>query len=678
MSPDLAIPASPAALRNEGSGFLPLTAKAASFSGIGYARRNGETLCMGQFQGGFALCTVSGAEFLDKDFRRIEPLLVSQPVPAYLRVVRAEADPGANTLVLKLSTKTDDGQPVTPATNISLARVGSSSTFLGALTLVPSEYPSQPNLRAGEDPAPTFVAPLGFGELKATEASDAEIALRGTLFAPKLVLSFLKREAECAFTIDTCLTSGPEGTQPGSLQQTEIDPGNGYAEVVRVLVRTVNPFRESIPEELRGKTLRFEEHALHEYQEEPSLGRYRKFYEGVEGSSSIEEDGTLRGPSGAVEEHTLTEGRAAFSLAAVATARYDAQGQVIRTDLQGPGLGYETAIRVKTRLRSRSGNEWPLESEAFHIGQWVNERRYCRNRVAPSLGWCDPPSRATDWLEMRVLDFLSAPLSAKAPEADSVLARASTIVDDWDLTPPADGKVLLSAPSEIRIKPEWVYFRVPPSFSGQPYSSSYWGLGYQINSEFFFDWLISHEARHAWAFQLGSAEGRTDDDSDRLYPNPPSTTPELTDAAFPGNPELTFQGDTVNEVGRAEWQAAQERTAVRWAAKNVGGEASCRGSSWSLTYDNNLQVITANGLYEAWNGCPAAAAGFAFRVDSAPLGTSCEAADEAWHSEGVFSLDEDGRAVVAPPAAGEYRFSLIRPRECAEKITRACASVPAR
>ncbi len=127
MSPDLAIPASPAALRNEGSGFLPLTAKAASFRGIGYARRDGVTLHMGQYQGGFALCTVMSGEILDSEFRLVTPIDVAAPTAAYVRIV--DADETANSFVIDLETY-DGDSPFDRAEEIAMTRLGRSSTFM--------------------------------------------------------------------------------------------------------------------------------------------------------------------------------------------------------------------------------------------------------------------------------------------------------------------------------------------------------------------------------------------------------------------------------------------------------------------------------------------------------------------------------------------------------------------
>jgi|GEM_PF-4760110 len=128
MSPDLAIPASPAALRNEGSGFLPLTAKAASFSGIGYASGSGVTLCMGQFQGGFALCTVTGTEILDQDLHRIAELVIDQPRNVYVR--QSDVSQSGNTFLVDFSTEEEDGTAVDSVKDVVMTRLGKSATFI--------------------------------------------------------------------------------------------------------------------------------------------------------------------------------------------------------------------------------------------------------------------------------------------------------------------------------------------------------------------------------------------------------------------------------------------------------------------------------------------------------------------------------------------------------------------
>ena len=99
----------------------------------------------GQFQGGFALCTVTAAEFLDESFQRIEPLSVVGPTNAYVRFT----DPGEAGGSILVDVNSYDGESeLDTAPDVSLTRVGRSGTFLSEpIELNPPWTADDPALR---------------------------------------------------------------------------------------------------------------------------------------------------------------------------------------------------------------------------------------------------------------------------------------------------------------------------------------------------------------------------------------------------------------------------------------------------------------------------------------------------------------------------------------------------
>lgn len=100
----------------------------------------------GQYQGGFALCTVTAAEFLDANFQRIEPLSVVGPTNAYVRFT----DPGEAGGSILVDVNSYDGDSVLDtAPDVSLTRVGRSGTFLSEpIELNPPWTADDPAMRA--------------------------------------------------------------------------------------------------------------------------------------------------------------------------------------------------------------------------------------------------------------------------------------------------------------------------------------------------------------------------------------------------------------------------------------------------------------------------------------------------------------------------------------------------
>ena len=192
MSLDLAIPASPAALRNEASGFLPLTAKAASLSGIGYARRNGVTLCIGQYQGGFALCTVEGVEILDGSFHRITEIVVDQPKDVYVR--QTNPSEPLNSYLIDFATEEPDGVPVGSVADVEMRRIGRSQVFLSEpITLEPQAGwggSAAPQFVQAAAPKKTVSAPRGRngkGKAKRNQRTMAQCLIGGRYAAETFV-----------------------------------------------------------------------------------------------------------------------------------------------------------------------------------------------------------------------------------------------------------------------------------------------------------------------------------------------------------------------------------------------------------------------------------------------------------------------------------------------------------
>ncbi len=189
----------------------------------------------GQFQGGFALCTVQGAEFLDANFARIKPLVARQATPAYLRYVSAGTPPDSRELLLRSyrSTGPEFGTP----TPITVLRQGKSNVALGQLTLVPEGDP--PAVAAAAGGRMAVLAPPVAREVppcRSRLVADAG----GTIAADTPV------DINCKLLIEWVSPEAPD--VPLAEQHTVIEGvEKNYAEKTYLRVSVVNPHKENAP-----------------------------------------------------------------------------------------------------------------------------------------------------------------------------------------------------------------------------------------------------------------------------------------------------------------------------------------------------------------------------------------------------------------------------------------------
>jgi hypothetical protein len=183
----------------------------------------------GEYQGGFALCTVQGAEFLDANFARIKPLLARQPTPAYLRYVSAGTPPDSRELLLRSyrSTGPEFGAP----TPIAVLRLGKSNVSLGQLTLVPEGDPPAAAAAAGGRMA--VLAPPVAREVP--PCRSRLVAEAGDTIAADTPV-----DINCKLLIEWVSPEAPDVTLPE--QYTVIEGENrNYAEKTYLRISVVNP-----------------------------------------------------------------------------------------------------------------------------------------------------------------------------------------------------------------------------------------------------------------------------------------------------------------------------------------------------------------------------------------------------------------------------------------------------
>ncbi len=203
----------------------------------------------------------------------------------------------------------------------------------------------------------------------------------------------------------------------------------------------------------------------------------------------------------------------------------------------------------------------------------------------------------------------------------------------------------------------------------------YYGLLRQVDIADSMKSIISHEARHSWQFTLKLIDGLTDADDDALFQNPPASSPELRDAAYPINPEFNFLGEASQDLGSSA-VTAREWNAERFASLNVGGALSCAPISWStVTYGGTPLQVTGQLTFVDDSGAAVPLAGVLVRIEKRAVGVQCDT-PSGWTLLGYTSTAGDGWASYPLPSSGVYRFTLVPPRECGSLVVSSCATVP--
>lgn len=665
----------------------------------------------GQGNGGVFACTVTGTAILDQDFNLFTHGLirVTQPTPAFIRSIIPNGPSSITTTVTSLG---QTGGTLTNAAAVTLGQVGTSSTYLGAITVVPEDYPSGASPEAwaspqaaATPPIPNIIAGLGLGrfQIPLSQGSSSPSIDIPSAFPGVLVVNFLTRSG-------SALTP-PDAThpQPGQAQQTEIgDTSDNYAERVWLQIQAVNPYSPS-EIQLTDDSVGIIE-ALHsEYTADTQL-----FYDGKSGSTSIDASGRL-GALGSEAFVQLTNGQAKILLKSVADARILATGQQDPVPYAAiPYAGSAGAILQAVPASPTDPSQPEPSVTPTYVNLWVDEREYDRRPVSSSSTWSSPDSQdgIRDWLEKKVWDFY-CDHSSSNPEEITSFSRVGTLTETMSTSVP--GTVSTSPPTTTGsgANERWTLYATAVR---HPYTEPLFydesGLAVTAPPDSFPN-LCVHEARHAWQYTLGTIDGLTDGDGDYYYETTPASAPTLLDARYsldvnaPGNPEFDLLGDTCQDIGATTvdsnghqtafvLKAPREVDAIREAAPDTATAESCaiapdpNTSGYSLTVTQpSPTAVAAQVVFSArpfGNGTgqtialPYEGATVVFEVTSGswtltevPYPNACPTTRaDVRKAVGRATIRNDGTALAGvtanPPGDGTtstLTITLVQPPECA-------------
>ena len=346
-----------------------------------------------------------------------------------------------------------------------------------------------------------------------------------------------------------------------------------------------------------------------------------------------------------------------------------------------------------------------LDGIPLTINQWVDERTYLRNRANKDSGaapWADERNMTTDWLEARAMDLLADADAGANPEAEDVLRRPARALENWapPLTiPNSPGWVSSNDAITINLKPSSWFERLDSWSMADPTPSSYHGLTRTVakRSDSFAN-LMFHEARHSWQFQP-SKNRYTDNDGDFLVTNPPPSSPELTDALYPTNPEFSFVGDDGGTGSNdfvlqpAMWQDAMEHNADRFAKRQLGGSLTCaRDYLVTAAPDPTSGAMVVSATYLGDGNREQGQQKLTGRLVKIETAPSCD--PSTWPPSTSWTplpnnfttcfgtgrpcaTDGQGKlAIPNLPGGQSYRFTLINPAECSAQEVSTCVAIP--
>ncbi|MHB8797131.1 MAG: carboxypeptidase regulatory-like domain-containing protein [Thermoanaerobaculia bacterium] len=362
----------------------------------------------GQYQGGFALCTVEAGEFVDANFQRFNPLVVRHATPAYLRVT----DNAVTGITDDLQVQAFDADNVElgTAVTVSVSRLGRSNVFLGPLTFYPDGDPL-PTLRAalaGNPPARSLP-----GGLSTTTAKKGSLVKARTppVVPYKLLLEYVNPNTGAVL---------PE-------QYTVIeDADHSFAEKTYLKVSVVNPHKANAVEKRRGPPCALLTElpmdgagsaAAYPSQDPPLAFNVSPSTSNPHDSNTAHGGDGLDSPglSVALEEGVskAREGEGAYFVRAVARRRFvpgTSQPMVdfgaLVSAISCPTVGIVDAPDVPLYLEM-----WVDQEDFFPRGQAGPVRHPSRR---------GPNKLSIDWFEKEALDILQAPLQGpRSWEADA-------------------------------------------------------------------------------------------------------------------------------------------------------------------------------------------------------------------------------------------------------------------
>jgi hypothetical protein len=545
-------------------------------------RRQGQltldTHATGEHVGYFAICIVSGGEFLDGDFRRVSQVDSVVPKPMFLRITTNEEGPSLSAVV---DTLREDRTLFQRSSPMTLARIGQSNAYLAGFTVVPEGYSSGEPL-----PDPTVGIPFSHGRLVARleepTAALSESASRsrgesppqaeaGSLIRSKLVMRFLDRTG-------TALTPPPAGDakDSGTVQQTEItweeEPNFNAIENVWVEIRAENPNDWT---RLRPGTV---EVAVIEEADERFHTDTATFYTGAGGGTNLSA-GKVDGLYLRVENGSMK-----LPLRSCAIARKDKSGALINPQYNGANAALLTL--ATTKQLGHIVDDFLPTGEPFRVGHWVDERSYARRptEADKSKGWVDTGNGISDWLERKFWDTLVIYANPAGSESESVAQSPQSLVQELIDGPPGgfcDGQTVHLNAADPMIRLNWRSNTIWHYYQGLRYHDS-WDTFQQVTM---------HEARHAWQHRLTSL-GFTDADGDTLVAvkfGMPDSLGDLIDgpnrAVDPqGNIDGHFLGDGGGAASKdTQGQAVIEHNAQRFANElGLLTDLGCALTSYSI------------------------------------------------------------------------------------------------
>jgi len=510
--------------------------------------------------------TVMGGVFLDENYMPVDPLVVSEPVQAFLRVTGV--DLGFGSVAVPVTTFAQDGSVLSQAVPIQLT--GSpDSGYTGPITFNPEGYVSGASAPTG----PAVVAGLGQGKVHA-KVNGKTIAKTNTAFPGKLTIRFMTRDG-------SQLTPPLDPQHPelaGTRQLTEIRGQiDEYAEIVHIRIAAENPNDPTQVQNWNGQVGLVEDPNPLYKSGTGQAGdqNYQVFYDGQKGTTKL-------GPNRMVDGSYLTmaTGRVDLSLAAATRIRLDRQYPyvVVQPPYRGSKGSHIRAITIGSTKPAT-----PRDSATVAVNQWVDERTYLRRRNNSTATWGQPDAGnlTTDWLEKKVWDADTDYPATSGTETDEALNLVTKIEQDFAISrsaevqcPPGSNPVVCQTVHWNPAKEEVRYSLKNTHLYESGYVTDITG-----NKNAFAN-IIVHEARHCWQYDLVVRQQNPlrDDDHDLAPDSPPASALEMRDAANgtgnDQNPDFDMAGDQIPDPEYVV-KGARERDAIRMAATTEQNPLMC-------------------------------------------------------------------------------------------------------
>jgi hypothetical protein len=521
-----------------------------------------------------SVVNVIEGEFLDVNLHRVDPFIIRQTMPAYLRVAfKGSTDPS---LTLNVHAYDQDSNELGTPVTVTVNRVGSTDIYLGPLQLYPDgDTPPAP----GPSTGPSRSVADGPGVITAELAGQTK-ARRRTVVPYKFQIDWVDNQGN-----------------PYPEQYTVIeDRQHNYAEktYLQVSVRNTHKNNIVVPNFIGCGYLQ----ELAAPTQSPNLVFTGPANSG--GLSAVDDNldqggDQLFSPDASVPEgqpgfpfqisQGLSQGRdgeAAFFLRAVARRRTDP------ADPSRPLRDFRATVLAGEQCSSTAAVI--DKSDSKDIAMWVDEVEYFpANQSAARHAMLAGDDRTIDWVEKEALDILQSPDPAEADAFGSVeYVQTNSDVVKGDptvggFTGPPDGVAcpFLAWPTDltiyhtINLNPVFPGLRWGISNEGAPPGGAYPGAGlYHAAAQDRTGLLgnfVSHEARHSLQNAVSIDTTANDADGDHMIDSLTANGvtllggERLLDSPYAGlgglNPETTgHPGDW--SLDCTTWSSFKERDAV--------------------------------------------------------------------------------------------------------------------